>query len=193
MISMQEIVRTVADAICALRRDKESLLIAIDGRCASGKTTLAAQLQQIYRCPVIHMDHFFLRDAQRTEERLRTPGENIDHERFLEEVLLPLRENGTCVYRPYDCGVHQLSKPIAILKSDLYIVEGSYACHKALRDYYDLRVFLSVEPEEQLLRITSRDGDEKATVFRSKWIPLEEAYFAAFDVAAHCDLRFTTG
>ena len=45
-------------------------LIAIDGRCASGKTTLAAFLQErIQECAVVHMDHFFLQDAQRTKER----------------------------------------------------------------------------------------------------------------------------
>ncbi len=35
-------------------------LIAVDGRCAAGKTTLAAQLQKDLGCNVIHMDDFFL-------------------------------------------------------------------------------------------------------------------------------------
>lgn len=35
------------------------LLIAIDGRAASGKTTLAAMLQKELNCNVVHMDHFF--------------------------------------------------------------------------------------------------------------------------------------
>ncbi len=80
-------------------------LIAVDGRCAAGKTTLAAQLQKDLGCDVIHMDDFFLRPEQRTEERLRQPGGNIDWERFREEVLTPFRQGAPFSYRPYDCQV----------------------------------------------------------------------------------------
>ena len=41
--------------------DKPRILVAIDGRCGSGKTTLAAALQEMLQCPVVHMDDFFLR------------------------------------------------------------------------------------------------------------------------------------
>ena len=36
------------------------------------------------------MDDFFLRPEQRTEERLKEVGGNVDRERFLEEVARPL-------------------------------------------------------------------------------------------------------
>ena len=49
---------------------KEPLLIAIDGRCASGKTTLASRIKEEINCNVIHMDYFFLRPEQRTEDNL---------------------------------------------------------------------------------------------------------------------------
>lgn len=39
--------------------DKASMLIAIDGRCAAGKTTLAALLKKEINCNIIHMDDFF--------------------------------------------------------------------------------------------------------------------------------------
>ena len=65
------------------------LVIAIDGRCAAGKTTLAARLKDERNCNVIHMDHFFLQQEQRTEKRLKEPGGNVDYERFVKEVILP--------------------------------------------------------------------------------------------------------
>ena len=43
-------------------------------------------------------------------------------------------------------------------------------------------------PEEQLRRIESRNGPEKAQMFRDRWIPFEEMYFQAFDVQARCDI-----
>ena len=42
-----------------VRQDKP-LLVAIDGRCASGKSTLAKDLQKQLDCNVIHMDDFYL-------------------------------------------------------------------------------------------------------------------------------------
>lgn len=167
-------------------------IVAIDGRCASGKSTLADALGAKYGCPVIHMDHFFLQPHQRTAERLRIPGENIDHERFLQEVLLPLREGKPCAYRPFDCGTGNLGEPIHMEDGSLILVEGSYACHRALREHYDLRLFVTVEPKEQMERILCRNGAEMAELFRSRWIPLEEAYFDASDLPNRADHCFDT-
>ena len=80
---MQTIVQTILQEIDALLPQHQPVLIAIDGRCASGKTTLAALLQQAIGCNVVHMDHFFLQPHQRSSQRYAQPGENIDHERFL--------------------------------------------------------------------------------------------------------------
>lgn len=178
--------------IDGLLSDGEHHIIAIDGRCASGKTTLAAALRERYGCEVAHMDHFFLRPEQRTPERLNTPGENVDHERFREEVLLPLVRGETVTYRPFDCARQELGEAVTLRTGGLTIVEGSYPCHRELWAHYDLRIFLTVDPEEQMRRIISRNGD-RAQSFRDKWIPLEEAYFSAFDLEKQCDITIYHG
>ena len=172
--------------------ENHPFLVALDGRCASGKTTLAARLQAACGCGVVHLDDFFLRPEQRTKERYETPGENIDHERFLAKVLLPLRRGETAVYRPYDCARQRLGDPVRVEPSPVVVAEGSYACHSALWPHYDLRIFLTVPPEEQLRRITARNGPQGAEVFRAKWIPLEEQYFSAYQIADRCDLCLET-
>jgi uridine kinase len=166
------------------------MLIAIDGRCAAGKTTLAARLQELILCNVIHMDHFYLRPLQRTAERLNEPGGNVDYERFLEEVLLPLKGSGDFSYRPYDCQSQGFGESVYINANAVNVVEGSYSCHPALRGYYDLRIFLSVSPEEQKRRIRQRNGDAQAADFINKWIPLEEQYFLSYNVQENCDLCY---
>lgn len=177
----------VCGAIDSLDTGDAPLIVALDGRCASGKTTLAGRLRDHYGCNVIQMDHFFLRPEQRTPERLSTPGGNVDHERFLEEVLLPLRAGKEFSYRPFDCGTFTFGPPVAVGKNRLTVVEGSYSCHEALSGYYDLRIFLTVDPAEQARRILARNGPEGAELFRSRWIPLEELYFSASrpDLRAH--------
>ena len=178
----------LSEKIRELLVKNSSVIVAIDGRCGSGKTTLAAALQEEFSCAVFHMDDFFLRPQQRTEERLSQPGENVDHERFLQEVLRPARQGEEVTYRPYICARQDLGQPISALPDRLTVVEGSYACHPSLWDCYDLRVFLTVGPQEQMRRIEERSGPEKAEQFRCRWIPLEEKYFAAFSVAERCDL-----
>ncbi len=174
-------------------KNHNNYIIAIDGRCASGKTTLAAHLQERLHCPVIHMDHFFLRPYQRTPERLASPGGNIDHERFLSEVLVPLKKGGAFCYRPYDCHKQELLPAVRIHPEKFVIVEGSYSCHPALWETYDLRIFLTVEADEQIRRIRRRGGESAVTAFREKWIPMEELYFSACRTAERCELQFTTG
>ena len=170
---------------------RSPFLLAIDGRCASGKTTLAASLARELGCPVIHMDDFFLRPEQRTPERLAAPGENIDHERFLAEVLIPLREGRALAYRPFSCRTQALGEPVTLSPAPLVIIEGSYAHHPALRDAYDLRILLDITPEEQGRRILRRNGEEMAALFREKWIPMEEAYFQYAAVSDHAHAVFT--
>lgn len=82
---------------------EHAFLIAIDGRCAAGKTTLAEKIQSSMECNVIHMDDFYLPFSERTEEKMARPGGNMDFERLLFEVLLPLRSEANAMYRPYDC------------------------------------------------------------------------------------------
>ncbi len=173
-------------------RVRGQALVALDGRCASGKTTLARRLQERRGWAVVHMDHFFPRPEQRTPARYATPGENVDHERFLEEVLLPLRRGERPAYRPFDCHARRLGDPIQVPAAPVVLIEGSYACHPALRASYDLRAFLTVSPEEQARRILARNGPETAQVFQTRWIPLEETYFSACGVAEACQYALET-
>lgn len=166
---------------------KEPFLIAVDGRCGAGKTTLAEGLQKKTGCKVIHMDHFFLRPQQRSEERLRKPGGNVDYERFLEEVMLPLSQGRNVCYRIYDCKTGTLSDSVSVEAGGMVIVEGSYSCHPCLWDFYDFRIFMDVEKEEQLHRIGLRNGEEALARFQELWIPLEEQYFAACQIQERCD------
>ena len=162
--------------------------IAIDGRCGSGKTTLAACLREALGAQVIHMDDFYLRLEQRTKERYREPGGNVDRERFLSEVLEPLRKGSDVSWHPFSHLTMSLSNEVKMAFAGvLTVVEGSYSLHPDLRWAYDLKIFSDISPEEQRKRILTRNG-ANAPMFFERWIPLEELYFEKMGIRDHADI-----
>lgn len=174
--------------VCADVPDRP-FVIAIDGRAASGKSTLAEQLSKLLGADIIHMDDFFLPPAFRTSERLAEPGGNVHYERFMEEVLPYLTSPEPFEYRIFDCSRMDYHGKRRIASTQIRIVEGSYSHHPKFGDYADLFVFSDVEAEEQMRRIRLRNGEEKAQMFAKKWIPMEEWYFDEFNVRRVADLN----
>ena len=168
--------------------ERSTVLIAIEGGSASGKTTLSQLLREVYDCNVFHMDDFFLRPEQRTEERFAEAGGNIDHERFLEEVLLPLSKGKDVQYRAFDCSTFTLCPAIEIAPKGLNIIEGAYSMHPQLAQFYDFSVFLRITPQLQRKRIEKRNTPDMAQRFFDTWIPLEHTYFDATDTATRCSM-----
>ncbi len=174
------------------REAKHPSLIAIDGRCAAGKTTLAEKIRSSMECNVIHMDDFYLPFSKRTEEKMAQPGGNMDFERLLFEILFPLKNGTNALYRPYDCH-HDTFLPSKELNAAVpTIVEGSYSCHPMLRSKYDLRVFMDISPERQQIRLKERDPSSLEK-FHTIWIPREEHYFTVCQIRSCCDLVIQEG
>ena len=173
---------TIRNRIEELLAQKDMVLIAIDGKCTSGKTTLAAALAEQYECNVFHMDDFFLRPEQRTEERFAEPGGNVDYERFQEEVLIPLKAGREFAYRPFDCKSFTLAAPVHVTPKRLNIVEGTYSHHPCFGEPYDWKLLLSVDDETQRRRILRRPEGLHRRFFE-EWIPMENRYFAWLEAA----------
>ncbi len=164
-----------------------NLRLAIEGGSASGKTTLAKILENIYDCTVFHMDDFFLQPHQRTAERFAEVGGNVDRERFLEEVLLPLSRGEVISYRKFNCSTMSIEKAIEVLPEKLTVIEGAYSMHPDLQNYYDYSVFLDIDGDFQKKRIEKRNTPKLAKRFFDEWIPLERIYFKKMKVASRCD------
>ena len=183
---MRKIVSEILNRIAAIP-DRERILIAIDGSCTSGKSTLAELLTRELDANLFHMDDFFLRPEQRTAARLAEIGGNVDYERFREEVLPALKAGSPFAYRRYDCGTGALGEPVAVEPKRINIIEGSYSHHPVFEDPYDIKVFLKVSPEIRLQRIGKRPGFLRKR-FLEEWIPMEQRYFDGFRIEEKADL-----
>ena len=179
----------VFDMIEQRLHEKESVVMAIDGRCGSGKTNLAALISEVYNCNVIHMDDFFLPPLLRTEDRLNEAGGNVHYERFRDEVIEGLLKGDRFEYRVFDCAKMDYQKVTkTVSPKALTIIEGTYSLHPLFASIYDLKVFTSCSYEQQQRRILNRDGAQMLTRFIEEWIPMEENYFSAYSIPESCDL-----
>lgn len=169
------------DKIISEFKKKKCFILAIDGKCASGKTTLASRLNEELGGNLFHMDDFFLPLEKRTKERLEEPGGNVDYERFLNQVLLPLSKQQDIYYQPFDCSTMSLGQGKIIKYAPINIIEGSYALHPTLVPYYSDVIVLDISSTTQLHRLFQRNPD-KYQMFIDQWIPLENKYFAYYHI-----------
>ena len=178
--------KQIINRIDELLNKQEQIIITIDGCAASGKSTLAKELQTVYNAEVIHMDDFFLPFNLRTKERLDEPGGNIHYERFKEEVINNL---GTAFsYQVFNCHKGCIESSINVKENKVIIIEGSYALHPYFGKYYDLSIFLDIEENLQLERILKRDGSKYLEIFKSKWIVFENKYHDFYSIKKHVDI-----
>lgn len=162
-------------------KNKDSFILAIDGMCGSGKSTLAQELHYIFGGNLFHMDDFYLPLDKRTQERLLMPGGNVDYERFLESVLIPLSRKEDIYYKRFDCSSMTLAETEIISYHPISIIEGSYSLRPELADYYTDIVVLKISDDMQIERLTKRNP-EHIDSFVDKWIPLENKYFEYYQI-----------
>ena len=182
-------------ALITTRLDPEPtapLVVALDGRCGSGKTTLANTLARQFPASItLHTDHFYLPPAQRIRGWEKTPCANMDLARLRDEALRPAYEGQPVQYRAYSCCEGAYLPTVQLAAQPLVILEGSYSHHPLLTGYETLRVFLTCAKEEQTRRLQAREGERYAN-FAARWVPLEEGYFAQFHIAETADFVIET-
>lgn len=172
--------------------DKETLTVAIDGPCASGKSSIANFLNDNFVCNVFHMDDYFLPLEKKTPQRLAEAGGNVDRERFEEEILKNIVKNQNFTFNIYDC--HSLSyfESGKVFCKRLNIVEGVYSMHPDLVKYYDYKIFLEVSEETKHSRILARSNQKKLDRFINEWIPMENRYFDTYKIKESCNMVIDT-
>jgi len=182
----------ILNRVNALLSEGREITVAIDGNSGSGKSTLSSLLGNIYDCNIFHMDDFFLQPGQRTEDRMKEVGGNVDYVRFKTQVLDKLKKDTEFEYQIYDCSALRLTDYVVVFPKKLNIVEGVYSMHPTLYNAYDFKIFLQADEEIQRCRILQRSGEYMLHRFLNEWIPLESKYFSEMNIAKKCDLVLTS-
>ena len=174
------------------KRGSAPWILAIDGDAAAGKTTLAKALSEAFSAPIVHMDDFFLPAELRTGNRLNEPGGNVHYERFIAQVLPHLLAHAALSYRPFDCRMMDYGPAVQIPAAEHLIVEGAYSLHPNYGTYYDLSIFCTLDPAEQIRRIRNRNGEAMLQNFQNRWIPMEHRYQDAFSIPQKSQILYRT-
>jgi uridine kinase len=181
--------------------------VAIDGRPASGKTTLADELAAVLRAQgreVIRatIDEFLFSRSQRYR-RGKYSAEACYHDSFdfgtLHRVLLdPLGPGGDRRFQPAirDRATDTpLSPPVTTAADDAVLLfDGVFLMRPELIDRWDLRILVSVAFEETLERARTRDREEYGSVteverrFHHRYRPAQDLYFATVRPAERADV-----
>jgi uridine kinase len=155
------------------------IAVAIDGQRASGKTTLASLLASVFDCNIF-----------RTEDFASGPDGQPDLARFESEICKKLKTGLPFSYGIYDPVKGKVASRRAVPPKRLSVIEGPCAAHPSLRSYWDLTVFMEVNPILQLERILRQEGREGLRKARDRMIPAENAYIEQCQPKEKCDILY---
>ena len=150
-------------------------VVAVDGRSAAGKSTLASRLRRaVPRSAVVATDDLAWHEPLYAWGHLLAGG-----------VLRPLREGRALAYRPPQWDARGREGAIEVPAGlDLVVIEGTGASHREHAGLVDATVWVQVDVAEAERRGIARDvasgvngGAEEATAFWHAWMAAELRFF----------------
>jgi uridine kinase len=175
-----------------LPRRRRTLLVGIDGRGASGRSTFARALEaSADEVTVVEYDDFYLPLAERLARAARADpeiGGNFDWRRLRDQVLDPVVRDEPGRYRRYDWLGDRLAEWHSVPVGGILIVEGNYSTRAELVGYYDYTVWIDAPRELRLERGVRRGGENTRHRWLTEWMPEEDRYVEAEDPATRVDL-----
>lgn len=137
--------------ITDLARTVTPLVVAIDGRSGTGKSTLAEHIAWEVGATIIDQDDFYSGGSLEDWRKL-TPSEKVD--RVIDwrcvraEVLEPLRAGKVATWHPFDWESMAGGSAVSISAepSSIVMLDGAYSSRRELADLIDLSI-LVVLPE----------------------------------------------
>jgi uridine kinase len=143
--------------------------VGIDGKGASGKTTLAAAVAAALRdAVVVHVDDF-----------ARPSVETWERDRFVAQVLVPLAAGRSARYERWDWDSDASAGWAEVPVGVPVVVEGVSSTDVRLGVPWDVALWVEVPYEVRLTRALARDGEGMREQWVERWMPAEDAYEAA--------------
>ena len=154
------------------------VVVAIDGRSGTGKSTLAASLARSLTASLIEGDDFYAGGTKLHDLSDEALAALCIDWRKQRRVLSTLKSGQQAHYRPFDWEAFDGSlaaRAVTIAPSPILLLEGVYAARPELRDLVDFSVLLTLPESERIERVLKREGTVSA--WEEQWWRAEAWYF----------------
>ncbi|GMU19841.1 MAG: hypothetical protein AMXMBFR12_10320 [Candidatus Babeliales bacterium] len=167
---------TLLQALSTVQK-KQPLLIGIDGRPGSGKTTVAIKLEEALHAQAIYLDEFFIPQEQWPKDaKPQFPFFYFRYQEFVEGVKA-LASGKPFSYFTYDWETNGLSKQVKVINPEgIIIVEGVSALNAELAPLYDKRIWVASDHTSEFAAIASRENEKNLDLWKNIYLPSVEIY-----------------
>jgi uridine kinase len=156
----------VAAVAAAIQGRPGTRWIGVDGKGATGKTTLAARIAAaLPGAAVVHIDDFARPDIRGWER-----------DRFVRQVLEPLLAGRPARYQRWDFSRNVGAEWHTVKTGVPVVVEGVSSTDVRLGVPWDFTIWVEVPYELRLARALQRDGPAMRERWLTDWMPSEDAY-----------------
>jgi uridine kinase len=157
------------------------VLVALDGRSAAGKSTLAQQVAARTAALAIDGDDFY-RGGNDAFWRARSPAEKVDlviDWRRQRALLTKLRQREPARWQPYDWEADdgRLGAEVQVGPAAVVLLDGAYSARPELADLFALRALLNVPRPVRRERLLRREGEPYRAEWEARWAEAEDLYF----------------
>jgi uridine kinase len=187
------LLKLLVHTIVSRKPEGRALKVAIDGRCAAGKSVLANELEalisprgfQILRPSVDGFHHPQERRYRRGEYSAQGYYEDaFDYEAVVESLLRPLSGSVFPVLCREVSFDYRTDLPadapfVSVSAQAILLFEGLFLFRRELDPFRDLRILLDVDPETSISRALVRDTASTEAIIRRKY---EDRYEPAWQI-----------
>jgi uridine kinase len=196
----------LAEEVVRRKQEGRPLKVAIDGRCASGKTSLADKLAQGLRPTGLNVlrpsvDGFHNPRAHRYRQGEYSAAgyyEDAFNYQAIEDYLLrPLSQQSfpvLCRQLAHDVRADMPvnSPPIAVEANSVLLFDGVFLFRPELNAYWDFRILLDIDAATSVSRAVARDTADPPEITRRKYAeryePAWQIYVAREHPASKADV-----
>jgi len=171
--------------ISRLLERKNPVLVALDGRSGTGKSTIAQAIASRVESIIVVSDDFYSGgndDAWSGCSAAEKVEKGIDWQRLRAQVLEPLLAKKPASWHPLDFKpeigwTNWKDETVTLEPAPVILVDGVYSARPELSDLVDLTVLVEADDQGRRKRLVLREGQSFMERWHKLWDAAEEYYF----------------